>query len=495
MFIRDILQKRGIVLIPMVMLAVALAVSPALAATANVSLTRVSTDPYTNSSSQHQTELEPDTFTHGSTTVGAFQVGRFFDGGSSNIGWSTTTDNGASWIHGFVPGITIFATPPGPHQRVSDPSVAYDASHGVWMILSLALEGAGAGSDVVVNRSTDGGITWQNPVDVHVQNGLDKTWVACDSWASSPYYGHCYAEWDDNFGGNTIQMSTSTDGGLTWGAPKQTADFASGLGGQPLVQPSGRVIVPTSANFGGILSFVSTDGGNNWGSSVNVANVTDHGVAGNLRTEPMPSAEMDPQGKVYVVWQDCRFRSGCSSNDIVMSTSTNGTTWSAVTRIPIDAVGSTVDHFIPGIGVNVHILKNRPSAQIGLTYYYYPTANCSTSTCQLSVGFVSSNDGGASWTAPVQVAGPMTVTWLALTNQGYMVGDYISTSIGNDGKAHTVFSVANAPTGSVFDEGMYSPTNSLPLDTLGLRIRAGGEVAVPGAASDHPPLKMLPTAH
>ena len=66
---------------------------------------------------------------------------------------------------------------------------------------------------------------------------------------------------------------------------------------------------------------------------------------------------------------------------------------------------------------------------------------------------------------------------------------------GNDGKAHSVFAVANAPTGSVFDEAMYSPTNSLPLDTLGLRIRAGGDVAVPGAASDHPPLKTLPTAH
>ena len=90
----------------------------------------------------------------------------------------------------------------------------------------------------------------------------------------------------------------------------------------------------------------------------------------------------------------------------------------------------------------------------------------------------------------------MMVTWLPITNQGYMVGDYISTSIGNDGKAHSVFAVAHAPTGSVFDEAMYSPTNSLPLDTLGLRVKAGGgEVPVPGAASDHPPLKMLPTAH
>jgi BNR repeat-like domain len=491
MSITGVLQKRGTVLISMAVLALVL--SPALIALANVSLTRVSTDPYTNSSSQHQTEEEPDSYSYGATTVSAFQVGRFFDGGASNIGWSTTTDNGATWTNGFLPGITIYGTPPGSHQRVSDASVAYDAAHGVWMIVSLTLEGAGAGSDVVVSRSTNGGTTWQNPVSAHIQNGLDKTWVACDSSANSPYYGHCYAEWDDNFGGNIIQMSTSTDGGLTWGAAKQTADFASGLGGQPVVQPGGRVIVPTSANDAGILSFNSTDGGNSWGSSVNVANVSDHGVAGNLRTSPLPSAEIDPQGRVYVVWQDCRFRSGCSSNDIVMSTSLDGNTWSAVTRIPIDPVTSTVDHFIPGIGVNK--LKSGPPAQIGLTYYYYPTANCSTSTCQLTVGYVSSNDGGASWTTPTQVAGPMTVTWLALTNQGYMVGDYISTSISNDGKAHPVFAVANAPTGSVFDEAMYSPTQGLPLDAKSIRIKAGGDAPVPNAASDHPPLKTLPTAH
>jgi hypothetical protein len=40
------------------------------------------------------------------------------------------------------------------------------------------------------------------------------------------------------------------------------------------------------------------------------------------------------------------------ANDIVMSTSTDGSTWSAVRRIPIDPTTSTVDHFIPGIGVN-----------------------------------------------------------------------------------------------------------------------------------------------
>jgi hypothetical protein len=470
----------------------ALALTPALAAPANVPLNEVSTDPYTNSSSMHHTEVEPDTFSYGSTIVSSFQVGRFYDGGSSNIGWAISTDKGVTWTNGFLPGITVYGNPPGTHQRVSDTAAAYDAMHGVWMIVSLALDGGGAGDDVVVNRSTDGGATWQIPVHVHVQGGLDKTWIACDSSGNSPFYGHCYVEWDYNAGGNIIQMSTSTDGGLTWGPAMSTADSASGLGGQPLVQPNGRVIVPTSENDAGILSFISTDGGNSWSNSVLVASTTDHGVAGNLRTSPLPSAEIDPQGRVYVVWQDCRFRAGCSSNDIVMSTSLDGLTWSAVTRIPIDPISSTVDHFIPGIAVNR--LRTAPPAQIGLTYYYYPVSNCSSS-CQLDVGFVSSNDGGASWTAPTQLAGPMTLSWLPLTNQGYMVGDYISTSISTDSRSHPVIAVANAPSGGFFDQGMYTPVTGLSFKMKGALIKAGGDVPVPGARSDHPQRAKLPTSN
>src|SRR2546421_12985058 len=99
-------------------------------------LTRISTDPYTNPTSNHKTQVEPDTFAFGNTIVSTFQSGRFFDGGASNIGFATSTDGGQTWTHGFLPGTTIFATPPGParYHRVSDPSVAYDARHKVWII-------------------------------------------------------------------------------------------------------------------------------------------------------------------------------------------------------------------------------------------------------------------------------------------------------------------------------------------------------------------------
>src|SRR2546430_10204481 len=103
-------------------------------------LTQLSSDPYTNPDSNHKTQVEPDTFAFGNTIVAAFQSGRFFDGGASNIGWATSTNAGETWTHGFLPGTTIFATPPGPskNHRVSDPSVAYDARHKVWIISYLA---------------------------------------------------------------------------------------------------------------------------------------------------------------------------------------------------------------------------------------------------------------------------------------------------------------------------------------------------------------------
>src|SRR2546423_13165561 len=117
-------------------------------------LLQLSSDPYTNTTSQHQTQVEPDSYSNGSTIVAATQVGRFTDGGSSNIGWATSTDSGATWKNGFLPSTTTFATPAGQYDRVSDPSVAYDAAHKLWMISSLAITngfGTAVGAAVLVN--------------------------------------------------------------------------------------------------------------------------------------------------------------------------------------------------------------------------------------------------------------------------------------------------------------------------------------------------------
>ena len=76
----------------------------------NVPLTRVSQDPFTNPTSQHATEVEPDTFAFGSTVVAAYQVGRFFNGGATDIGFARSTDGGSDVGRAGLPaGLT--ATP------------------------------------------------------------------------------------------------------------------------------------------------------------------------------------------------------------------------------------------------------------------------------------------------------------------------------------------------------------------------------------------------
>ena len=443
-------------LIAMVSTSLALAASPNA-----VTLTRVSTDPYSNSTSQHKTEVEPDNFSFGSTIVSVFQAGRFFDGGSSNTGWATSINNGATWTHGFVPGTTVYATPKGKYARISDPSVAYDAKYGKWLIAGLALlvNGGGPfGAAVLVNQSSNG-TTWSNPVTVAstTTQFFDKDWIVCDNTASSPHYGNCYAEWDNANNSDQVLMSTSSDGGNTWGAAKSPPN-TFGLGGQPLVQPNGNVIVPFEDNAGNIAAFTSTNGGTNWTASVTVASVQIFFENANIRTSQLPSAEIDSSGKVYVVWQDCRFESGCSANDIVMSTSTNGTSWSAVTRVAADPVGSGVDHIIPGIAVDR--ATSGSTAHLAVTFYYFPVASC-TSSCVLDVGFTSSTDGGSHWTAKLQLAGPMTLNQIASTNQGSMVGDYISTTILN-GKTWPIFAVGKPPaTGFAFNEAMYTVSGGL----------------------------------
>jgi hypothetical protein len=445
----------AILLPPVVVSGLMFAAAPA---SANVAVTQVSSDPFTDAQAQHRTEVEPDTFTFGNTIVTAFQTGRVSGGGSSDIGFSTSNDGGATWTQGFLPGITANVGG-GQCGQASDAAVAFDARHNVWLISSLGVN-CPQGEPVFTSRSTDGGHTWSNPI-LTTGGQTDKNWIVCDNTSTSPFFGNCYTEYDVTSNGNAFRMRTSSDGGLTWGPARATGDNASGLGGQPVVRPNGTVLVPFQSG-NQIRSFRSIDGGASWRSTVLVATTQHHAVAGGLRSGGiLPSAEIDAAGTAYVVWSDSRFRSNGTTNDIVMSKSTSETTWGAPTRVPIDPTTSTVDHFVPGIGVDR--TTSGSTARIGLTYYFYSNANCSAATCQLFAGYISSTNGGATWSTATQLAGPMTLSWLPNTSQGRMFGDYISTSVRPGANAFPILSLASAPSGSTFNQAMFVPTGGLPV--------------------------------
>jgi hypothetical protein len=273
------------------------------------------------------------------------------------------------------------------------------------------------------------------------------------------------------------------------------------IGGVPLVQPPppgsapgtvcGRVVTPVATN--GVSWWSSNDCGAHYSAETQILpNMTaTHGVAQGIRTSLLPTSAMDGAGNIYVVWQTRSFRVGSvasTPNDIAMSvmpapTAANpNPAFSAPQRIPIEADNTTAntnDHFIPGISADPNtsgpsapfVTGASGGAHLGLYYYNYPVAACSYvdpnpggNQCDLRMGYVSSKDGGATWSSPVQLA-HMSVPNLVRSSQGPMVGDYSSADVIPSGpyagNSISAFAVGVADT--TLNQNMYVSPHGMPI--------------------------------
>jgi hypothetical protein len=151
------------------------------------------------------------------------------------------------------------------------------------------------------------------------------------------------------------------------------------------------------------------------------------------------------------VWHDCRFRAACDGDDMVLSTSTDGLTWSAPARIPLVPEASSESVFIPGLGVD----PEHPG-HLALVYAYFTPGSCTRGNCLLGVAFSQSGDGGTTWTKPQQLqAQPVDQAWLAKTSVGRMVGDYFSAEFAA-GRVVPVFTLAAPPLAGRFREAIFA---------------------------------------
>ncbi|MBA2476942.1 MAG: exo-alpha-sialidase [Actinobacteria bacterium] len=410
---------------------------------------RLSRDPYTSPESQHETQVEPDSFAYGTTIVTAFQSGRFVRGGASGIGFATSLDAGGSWRSGVLPELSASSTSAGPAERVSDPVVAFDAVHGTWLIASLGV--SGADTSIFVSRSRDG-VRWERPVRAAVAStgelAYDKEWLACDNWQSSPLRGRCYLSYTD-LAGERLATQSSSDGGATWSAA--VTGFSGPLtGAQPVARPNGDLVVVFLARDE-LLSVRSGDGGGSFDPPARVAVLQAVDVRG-LRDPPLPSIDAAADGTVLAAWHDCRFRAGCRANDIVVSSSADGVAWTRPRRLPLSPVGGRRGHFVPGLTVDPG------SSRVAVAYHSLVDASCPEDSCLADVALVESLDGGKTWGRPERLsAQSMPLTWLADTSLGRMLGDYISTSYVG-GRAVPVFSLASRPVGDALRQAISATT-------------------------------------
>ena len=435
--------------------------------TCEVVTRRLSSDPYRRTGAQRGTEVEPDSFAHDRTIVTAFQVARFFDGGAANIGFSTSRDGGGTWVSGMLPRLTVFSTPAGPLDLVSDPVVAYDRVHKTWLIAAV---GAAHNDTVLtVSRSRDG-VHWRAPVIAALpgQGDYDKEWITCDNWRHSRFAGRCYLSYMD-FEHQGVMTRRSLDGGRTWSAqtgwtvPPAFRDGANGV--QPVVRPNGTLVIPFSV-FGGsggsvnqLAAIRSLDGGATFLPATKIADLAAVDVF-DLRVPPLPSVAIDGGGTIYLSWTDCRFVAECNANGIVFSKSRDGVDWTAPVRVRTGGRGWTVNHFLPGLAAR----GSGRHARIAIAYYSAPEPTGCNYACNAAIdAWLSvSRDGGATWLLPQRLTSEaIRASWLADTGLGRMLGDYISTSWVRR-KAIPVFPLASPPTRGSYQEQIFATTTLAP---------------------------------
>jgi hypothetical protein len=423
-----------------------------LSADCEVVSRRISRDPYVGGGAMHATEAEPDSFSWGSTVVATFQVARIETGGAQNIGFAVSRDAGRTWKSGLLPTLTVASRPRGPFARASDPSIAYDDLHGVWLIATLGF--SNNESALLVSTSPDG-LHWSDPfVAARKPNGqeginFDKEWIACDNGAASPYRGRCYLSYSDI---EQVRLATqySSDGGRTWSAAVSSPDNAGRRGilgpgapaPQPVSLPNGFVVVPF---YDDDISVVrSTDGGASYSPGTFVAPSTFFSSP-SVRSGPFPSAEVGADGSAMMAWPDCSPRPACGGNDLLFSTSADGLAWTAPRKIPL----GPGNHVIDGLAAD----PIRPG-RIAVTYY-------TESGRKLDVRIVWSSNGGATW-SKARLLSPERMPYPRIAqSNGAMVGDYISTSFAGE-RAVAVFTLAQSKVGGRLRQATYAASVAVP---------------------------------
>ena len=362
----------------------------------------------------NEPDIAVDPTNHNKMTIGWRQ----FDSVASNFrqaGWGYTSNAGASWTFPGVLEDNVFR---------SDPVLDSDDT-GQFFYLSLL-------ETFFDNmwRSLDSGLTWTN---IAPATGGDKQWFVIDK-SSSTGHGFQYQCWStsgNNFGGR--QFSRSTDGGFTWLNPVNiphtpawgTLDVDSTgnlfIGGENLnngqmwcvrsTNAKNAAVTPTfdqstAVNLGGEIAF---------GSAINP-----DGLAGQAFLK-IDRSGTSTNNNIYMV--SSVQPTGASSGTDVMfvRSSDGGLTFSTPHRINDDPINHNKWHWFGTLAI-------APNGRIDCIWLDSRNATNNTDS-QLFYSF--STDGGNTWSTNVAVSNSFN-PFLGYPDQNKM-GDYMNIVSDNTG--------------------------------------------------------------
>ncbi|MCK4452776.1 exo-alpha-sialidase [candidate division WOR-3 bacterium] len=366
---------------------------------------KINNDATTEVQNEEQIVMNPN------DTTNLVAVWRDFRVGYRQVAYAYSFDGGLTW------GQDLFVEPE--YIWDSDPGITVDTAGNFYAVI-LSFNSTSEPNGLFVYKSTDGGVTWSDPVTVI--NGVpgvfeDKELIACDR-SGGPYTDNLYVTWT-RFYSTQILMCRSTDEGNSFVGPVTISDINGVQWPVPCVGPNSEVYVAWVQYSPGAIRFdCSTDGGETFGTDITIQNVSfvSGYIYGDIMVFSFPAIDVDItggpyNGNIYVAYMD--YASGNTDTDIYFTCSTDGgNSWSQKTRINDDPLNNGCDQFHPWLFV----------APDGNIIVVFLDRRLDSGNLLMDLYMTTSTDGGNSWSSNERI-----------------------TTVSSDPTARSVFSTSNQP--------------------------------------------------
>lgn len=366
---------------------------------------KINNDATTEVQNEEQIVMNPN------DTTNLVAVWRDFRVGYRQVAYAYSFDGGLTW------GQDLFVEPE--YIWDSDPGITVDTAGNFYAVI-LSFNSTSEPNGLFVYKSTDGGVTWSDPVTVI--NGVpgvfeDKELIACDR-SGGPYTDNLYVAWT-RFYSTQILMCRSTDEGNSFVGPVTISDMNGVQWPVPCVGPNSEVYVAWVQYSPGAIRFdCSTDGGETFGTDITIQNVSfvSGYIYGDIMVFSFPAIDVDItggpyNGNIYVAYMD--YASGNTDTDIYFTCSTDGgNSWSQKIRINDDPLNNGCDQFHPWLFV----------APDGNIIVVFLDRRLDSGNLLMDLYMTTSTDGGNSWSSNERI-----------------------TTVSSDPTAGSVFSTSNQP--------------------------------------------------
>jgi hypothetical protein len=290
----------------------------------------------------------------------------------------------------------------------------------------LGLQWEDGPSGLFVQRSTDGGVTWELPVTVVDSMEAyfeDKQWINIDK-TIGPTNGNIYIPWarfDADFSGNQIVMASSRDNGLSYSPPVAVSEGHSVQWPTVDVGMDGEVFVAWYSGFPhGIYFDVSYDEGVTFDTDQLVAQIDMYSneINGGILIFPYPALATDVNltsphlGNLYMVYTD---RASNDTDILFLKTNNGGQTWTDPVKINDDDYANGADQFHPWVSVDDQ----------GVIHVIFYDRRLDANNFLFDLFYTFSTDGGETWSVNERITDVSSSPGNA---EAGLIGEYIGLS-------------------------------------------------------------------